>query len=90
MSRRDHVLNIRAACVNANPEKNWVAEYEHDEVPVRLADILRALKAKDSNFTPGHFARQYALLVARWVDGIDDLEAQPDERVAYIHKLLFS
>lgn len=100
-TREQQIAAIRAACIKANPEivaqtyrgsENTGYEIEITDRPIRLADVLLALP--DDSFGWGGISRKYlffnsdASRSAEWNLRTDDLTAQTDECIAFIHSLI--
>jgi hypothetical protein len=98
--REVFLARVRAACIKANPERDWRGRQWIEE-PVRLADVLLALKgnaniaidelgyfmeAEDSTRDNNLYSKVYQGRC--WNLRQDDLTLQSDECVSFLASLL--
>jgi hypothetical protein len=91
--RDQNTETIRAACIKANPEKNWKWQASLDPEPFSLADVLLAIPKRAIDRLEASANYFYIREVGRggsegWNLRQDDLTLQSDECVAFLANLL--
>lgn len=98
---KDNIEIIRAACVKANPEKDWKelvtvayhghghSESDYMDVPIRLADVLLAMDKPVKYYTATPtIHNDVCKVLSLWNLRNDDLSAQSKECLAFLAGLL--
>lgn len=94
-TREEHIQAIRAACIKVNP-RNLSGLTESEKVwedavrAIRLADVLLAKATRDEHGqqTLEELAFECHRVCLSWNLRTDDLTAQSDECIAFIHSLI--
>lgn len=99
MTRTEKLVAIKQRCIEANPELEVYVGVYHDGPkkgqamrvparPIRLADVLLALRFHKVRVDLRGHSTMEAGVVYYWNLRADDLSAQSDETIDYVHSLL--